>query len=132
MKTKALMFGLSTAALVAPAFATPIAATTVVDICGATAFRSASIATIRAQFVGNYQYAHDQALAASPVASVPSSLAPSGHFPESLSSASTSPVRSKASAPLPPQATTRPITRSTPKTWSLPPLQVEARPLLPL
>ena len=58
MKTKFITCGLLGLALAAPAYSQ-----TVVDITGATAFRSAAIAAIRAKFAagGNYQYAHDAA-----------------------------------------------------------------------
>lgn len=61
MKTKSIAFGLLGLALAAPAYSQ-----TVVDITGATAFRSAAIAAIRAKFAagGNYQYAHDGAAGA--------------------------------------------------------------------
>jgi hypothetical protein len=56
MKTKSVAFGLLGFALAAPAYSQ-----TVVDITGATAFRTAAINAIRAKFNagGNYQYAHD-------------------------------------------------------------------------
>jgi len=57
MKTTSIASGLLGLALAAPAYSQ----TTVVDITGATAFRSAAIAAIRAKFTGNYQYAHDAA-----------------------------------------------------------------------
>ena len=55
MKTKSIACGLLGLALAVPAYSQHI-----VDITGATAFRSASIAAIRAKFAegGNYQYAH--------------------------------------------------------------------------
>lgn len=58
MKTKSITCGLLGLALAAPAYSQ-----TVVDITGATAFRSAAIAAIRAKFQagGNYQFAHDAA-----------------------------------------------------------------------
>lgn len=58
MKTTSIACGLLGLALAAPAYSQ-----TVVDITGATAFRSAAIAAIRAKFAagGNYQYAHDAA-----------------------------------------------------------------------
>ena len=58
MKTTSIACGLLGLALAAPAYSQ-----TVVDITGATAFRSAAIAAIRAKFAagGNYQYAHDDA-----------------------------------------------------------------------
>ena len=57
MKTKSFAYGLLGLVLAAPAYSQ----TTVVDITGATAFRSAAIATIRSKFTGNYSYAHDAA-----------------------------------------------------------------------
>lgn len=58
MKTKSIACGLLGLALAAPAYSQ-----TVIDITGATAFRSAAIAAIRAKYAagGNYQYAHDAA-----------------------------------------------------------------------
>jgi hypothetical protein len=56
MKTTSIASGLLGLALAAPAYSQ-----TVVDITGATAFRSAAIAAIRSKFSGNYQYAHDAA-----------------------------------------------------------------------
>jgi hypothetical protein len=58
MKTTSIACGLLGLALAAPAYSQ-----TVIDITGATAFRSAAIAAIRAKFQagGNYQYAHDAA-----------------------------------------------------------------------
>jgi len=56
MKTTSIACGLLGLALAAPAYSQ-----TVVDITGATAFRSAAIAALRSKFVGNYQYAHDAA-----------------------------------------------------------------------
>lgn len=56
MKTKSFVCGLLGLVLAAPAYSQ-----VVVDITGATAFRTAAINTIRARFAvgGNYQYAHD-------------------------------------------------------------------------
>jgi hypothetical protein len=56
MKTTSITCGLLGLALAAPAYSQ-----TVVDITGATAFRSAAVAAIRAKFAagGNYQYAHN-------------------------------------------------------------------------
>lgn len=58
MKTTSIACGLLGLALAAPAYSQ-----TVIDITGATAFRSAAIAAIRAKYAagGNYQYAHDAA-----------------------------------------------------------------------
>ena len=56
MKTTSIACGLLGLALAAPAYSQ-----TVIDITGATAFRSAAISAIRAKFTGNYQYAHDEA-----------------------------------------------------------------------
>jgi hypothetical protein len=58
MKTTSIACGLLGLALAAPAYSQ-----TVIDVTGATAFRSAAIAAIRSKFTGNYQYAHDAAAA---------------------------------------------------------------------
>ena len=59
MKNKALIFGLTAATLVTPAFAD-----VTVDITGATAFRAACLQAIKAKFDASgqpYQYSHDRA-----------------------------------------------------------------------